>query len=439
MKTNWRGMAVALLAGGLAGAATGGQVRLGAAAAHPVLEAGRKQTTYIKVGLTGFEIENQARRAPVNIAIALDRSGSMSGEKIRRAREAAVNAIERLDRRDIIAVVAYDDGVNVISPATRADDMAGLRERIMAIEPGGSTALFAGVGKAAEETRKFLDRGRVNRVILISDGLANVGPASPGELADLGASLAKEGISVTTIGLGLGYNEDLMTRLAKAADGNHAFVENSRDLAGIFDREFGDVLSVVAKDVTIRIDCAEGVRPVRVLGREGEIAGQRVTAAIQQIYSKQEKYILLEVEVPARADGTTMQLAQVSVSYANLGTDTTDHLTSTVGARFSADRELVEKSQDRDVMVAATLQVAAADNRMAVKLRDEGRVEEARRTLMDNAGRLRAAASSLASPELRKYGEANALDADSLEGAKWDSRRKQMRKDQYSIEAQQAW
>ncbi len=104
--------------------------------------------------------------------------------------------------------------------------------------------------KGSSEVRKFINRNRVNRVILISDGIANVGPSSPEALGNLGASLGKEGISVTTIGLEAEYNEDLMTKLAMYSDGNHAFAETPQDLARIFDHEFNDILSVIAQDVT---------------------------------------------------------------------------------------------------------------------------------------------------------------------------------------------
>lgn len=83
---------------------------------------------------------------------------------------------------------------------------------------GGGTALYAGVAQGASELREFLDPHRVNRIILLSDGQANKGPSSPSELGNLGAALISEGISVTTIGIGLGYNEDLMTQLAPRSD-----------------------------------------------------------------------------------------------------------------------------------------------------------------------------------------------------------------------------
>ena len=98
-------------------------------------------------------------------------------------------------------------------PATKVSDKKTIFRAIRQIRADGSTALFGGVSKGAKEIRKFLSHKRVNRMVLLSDGLANVGPQSPSELGDLGSSLIEDGISVTTIGLGLGYNEDLMTKL----------------------------------------------------------------------------------------------------------------------------------------------------------------------------------------------------------------------------------
>ena len=177
--------------------------------------ADKKQAAFVKIGLTGFKLDSKDKRAPVNVAIVLDKSGSMEGDKIAKAKDAAIAAIGRLGSDDIVSVVAYDSTVQVIVPATKLSDKESVIEQIRRIEAGGSTALFAGVSKGADELRKFLDKNRVNRVILLSDGLANVGPQSPSELGALGASLMKEGISVSTMGLGLDYNEDLMTKLAQ--------------------------------------------------------------------------------------------------------------------------------------------------------------------------------------------------------------------------------
>lgn len=160
----------------------------------------------------------------MNIALVIDKSGSMGGAKIAQAREAVNLAIDRLGPDDVLSIVAYDNSVHTLVPATKVSDKAALKARISKLGANGGTALFGGVSRGASEVRKFFDRDRVNRVILLSDGMANVGPKSPKEMASLGEKLGGEGITVTTFGIGSGYNEDLMTQLAQASDGNHAYV-----------------------------------------------------------------------------------------------------------------------------------------------------------------------------------------------------------------------
>jgi Ca-activated chloride channel family protein len=252
MKTEWKaawGAAwIAALWIGTEGVALAHRVRMDVGMASALMEAERKQAGYLRVGLTGFEMERE-RRTPVNVGIVVDQSGSMAGDKIAKAREAAILAVDRLNAQDIVSVVAYNDTVAVLVPATRVSDKDRIRAGIQRLEASGSTALFAGVSKGADEVRKFLSGDRVNRVILVSDGRANVGPSSTSALAELGASLAKERISVTTIGLGLDYNEDRMTQLARASDGNSGFASTSADLVRLMKAEFGDVLAVVAQEI----------------------------------------------------------------------------------------------------------------------------------------------------------------------------------------------
>jgi len=431
MRTSARALAVTLAAlVALASAADAAQVALNVGLGTPFLVADKKQAAYLKVGLTGFELTAR-RRVPVNVAIVIDKSGSMSGEKIAKAREAAVMAVGKLDGNDIVSVVAYDSTVTVLVPATKVLDKTSIYAGIERLTAGGSTALFAGVGRGAAEVRKFLDKSRVNRVILLSDGLANVGPSSPAELGALGASLIKEGISVTTIGLGTGYNEDLMTQLAQKSDGSHYFAENATDLARLFKGEFGDVLSVVAQEVAVRIRCAAGIRPVRVLGREADIDGETVLTTLNQLYSSQEKYILLEVEVPATPAGRSREVATVTVSYANMATKTTDQLTSTVAVRFTDDPATVAKAENKEVMVAAVEMVATENNKLAVELRDHGKVEEAKKLLKDNVAYLADNATKYNSKRLDRYSQANHEDAQYLDEANWGEQRKRMRDWQY--------
>lgn len=423
----------------LAQPALAAQVRLDVSLANRTLLANKKQKTYVKVGLTGFRRARQEKRAPVNVAIVLDKSGSMQGEKIAKAKEAAIVAIQRLGRNDIVSVVAYDSTVRVIVPATKLTDKSNVIREIHKIGAGGSTALFAGVSKGADEIRKFIDKNRVNRVILLSDGLANVGPKSPSELAMLGKSLLKEGISVSTMGLGLGYNEDLMTQLAQKSGGNHVFIEKAGDLVRIFNYEFNDVLSVVAQEVAIEIKTASGIRPIRVLNMDGEINGSQTIVQLNQLYSEQEKYILLEVEVPPTKAGKAREIANVKVSYANLETKTTDRLSSSVSVRFSNSLAEVEKNTNPDVWTACVLQIANENSKMATRLRDRGDVAGARRVLMENYRYLHANGAKYKSKILTTRSADNRLQALKIDGKDWARFRKLMRQQQVLDATQQKY
>ncbi|MGD8236004.1 MAG: VWA domain-containing protein, partial [Chromatiales bacterium] len=178
------------------------QIELSAELGTPVVEAGRAHKTFLKISLTGFELSGLKERTPANVALVLDESGSMTGEKLEEAKEAALLAVDLLNGDDILSIISYDSHVKVLVPATRVADKSDIRRAIRAMKAGGQTALFAGVSKGAREIRKFIDKERVNRIILLSDGQANVGPSTTTELGELGMSLGKEGISVTTIGLG---------------------------------------------------------------------------------------------------------------------------------------------------------------------------------------------------------------------------------------------
>merc|ERR1712023_113770 len=108
---------------------------------------------------------------------------------------------------------------------------------IKRIETGGSTALYGGVEAGGRQLDKFLSKQRINRVMLLSDGIANVGPSSNREISQLGSRLSKSGVSVTTIGLGHDYNETLMTSLAEASDANYYYVADVEELPGVFKDE----------------------------------------------------------------------------------------------------------------------------------------------------------------------------------------------------------
>ncbi|QPJ62115.1 MAG: VWA domain-containing protein [Candidatus Nitronauta litoralis] len=434
------------------------QVNLDVALGTPVITAGKKQTAFLKVSLIGQE--HHSDRAPVNVSIVLDKSGSMAGDKIEYAKEAAIMAVNRLEAQDTLSLVTYDNVVRVILPAQNVVNKANLQNRIRNISSGGNTALFAGVSKGAHELRRYLESTRVNRVILLSDGLANVGPSTPSELGNLGSSLSREGISVTTIGLGHGYNEDLMTRLAGYSDGNHYFARSASDLVTVFNNEFSNVLAVVAKDVNVIIHCRHGIRPIRVLGRNYEIMGQRVSVDLNQLSSRQEKFVMLEVELPEGSAGQSREVASVDVNYLDLKSKRSDALQGLAAVRYSAAPEEVKRATNRKVMEKAVEQVSNEMSKDVLKSLDEGRVEEAQRLQEKNVSLLKESAKKYDSPALQSLmseaeedaevfrdeapaakmpGRSGAFSQSPPASMEWNKKRKELKERQYKRETQQQY
>lgn len=420
-----------------------GPVRLNVEAGQGVLPASGVQRTYLRIGLEGIAPDDAAERPPVNVALVLDRSGSMQGPRLAQAKDAAILALDSLRPADTVAVVAYDDAPEVLMSTEPFLERQYAEQVIRSIRANGRTALYGGVVAGAEELRKYRDDGKVNRIVLLSDGMANVGPSTPSELGQLGRTLGEEGMAVTTIGLGLGYNEDLMARLADASDGNHVFAESPEELAAIFRSEFGELTGAVAVDVVITVQCRNGVRPLRALGREAVIEGDRARFRLHQLNPRQEKYLLLEVEVPPGQDGAELVVAEVSVSYVDLGSKQRDRLEAKTRARYSDSAEKSERSVNTSVMVSAAEQIGAAMGEEALRLKDKGDTEGAKAALRQKTEHLEQQASRLSSERLREQGQnsqkAEAAVAAPAASDAWSSARKSMVEDALSIKKQQSY
>ncbi|KAB2912297.1 MAG: VWA domain-containing protein [Hyphomicrobiaceae bacterium] len=371
-------------------AGAGEPLTLEARLAEPAMKGGEGQRNFLRVAINGCRPEPAQNRTLVNVAFVIDRSGSMHGYRIAQAREAAIMAVNRLTGTDIASVVIFDQTVDVLVPAQPVTDPHAFTDRIRQIFVRGQTAIHAGVTRGAAEVRKSKDPRRLNRVILLSDGQANVGPHRAEEFAALGRALLSEGISVSTIGLGLDYNEDLMLQLARAGDGNHAFAREPTDLIQIFNREFDDVLGSCAQTVSIDIDLKPGVRVVRALSRDGEIDGSHAQFRMNQVYAATEHYVLMEVELDKGLAAGEHELGVVKVAYTDAKTGAQQTLNTTVRGRLGATDAEVKASADPKVAEAVVEQVTRERTQRAIVLRDQGKHEEARGLLMQNAAEINA-------------------------------------------------
>jgi Ca-activated chloride channel family protein len=379
------------------------------------------QEVVIKIDLSAIAEKKKSRRTPLNLAVVLDKSGSMTGAKIEKTRQAAMQLVDRLAPDDVFSLVIFSDHAEVLVPAQKVTDKEALKEKIESIEADGSTALYAGVKMGADELSEYLSPRRINRIILLSDGLANVGPSSPGQLRRLGGDLAERGISVTTIGVGDDYNEDLMAALAEASDANYYYVQDTEKLPGIFAKELGEMQSVAARDVRIEIICPEGVRPLGFIGRPEKFAGQQAAVNLSQFTTGQSRYLFLRCLV----DGDQPEVAHVKVNYTDeLNGGNVVIADDVAKVRFSDDQSDSDKSVNGAVVAEKELVLTAVAKDAALAEADAGNYQKAAQILAAQGNVLgQSYAAAPASVQVRLRGEIDNISSftNQFENGQYDS------------------
>jgi len=188
----------------------------------------RGGTAYLQLTLTTPNIISEKRRKPMNLSVVIDRSGSMSDQrKMEYAKKAFVSLVDQLQSNDILSIVIYDDVVEVIRCAQKiGNDKQSIKRLIDEVYPRGSTNLGGGLVEGLRQSEKYAGKEFVNRVVLLSDGLANVGITDPVELNRIAKRYRNKSISVTAMGVGLDYNENLMMGISESGGGNYYFIEH---------------------------------------------------------------------------------------------------------------------------------------------------------------------------------------------------------------------
>lgn len=200
------------------------------------------------------------QRPPLNLALVLDRSGSMAGGgKLEAARAAAIFAVEQLLPTDRVSVTVFDDAVATIVRSTLAQDRPAIVAALRAIQPGNTTALHSAWKAGADQVCPHVRPRALNRVLLLSDGLANVGLTDPEAITADVRHYQKQQVTTSTLGVGQDYNEDLLEAMAAAGDGNYYYVESASQLADLFQSELHSLMATIGRDVTVQFEPLHGV------------------------------------------------------------------------------------------------------------------------------------------------------------------------------------
>ncbi|MFT3839944.1 MAG: VWA domain-containing protein [Myxococcaceae bacterium] len=226
--------------------------------------------TLLRVGVQGKQLAVSDRKT-AHLVFLVDVSGSMqSPDKLPLAKRALRMLVDNLRDGDTVSMVTYASGVKLVLTPTPLDQKAKIHAAIEDLHAGGSTAMEGGIELAYQQAVKTLDSQSFSRVIILSDGDANVGSASHEEILKLIAGHVKEGVTVTTVGFGMGnYKDTLMEQFADKGNGNHYYCDSLFEAKRIFVEQLGATLEVIAQDVKFQVDFdSKQVRRYRLVGYE---------------------------------------------------------------------------------------------------------------------------------------------------------------------------
>lgn len=337
-----------------------------------------------------------AARPPLRLALVLDRSGSMGGGALETVKRAAGFVLGQLGDADSAAVVVYDDVVETIAPLGAPPAVAV--ERLRHVGVGGSTNLSGGW---LEGRSQLAEADGARRVVLLTDGLANQGITDPATLTGIVGEAARDGIGTTCMGVGDAYDEELLAAMAQAAGGEYHFLASADDAPKAFAAELGDLVALVAQNVTLDIRPSASVELVAVLNDLPSAAvdgGVRVT--LGDGYAGQRRRVVLQLHVPRLAELGPAKVADLVLRYVAVEGGVSQHVTTIpVLVNVVTSDDAAASVPDAQVVDEVTVLYAASAGEQARQLADAGRLDEAERLLADAEQRLRTRADRPDAPE----------------------------------------
>lgn len=375
--------------------------------------------------------DTSSKRLPLNLSLVLDRSGSMSGNPLRNAKNAAQKLVDYLTEEDYISVVVYDDWVDAIVEPQLVKDATAIKKQIKSISPGGLTNLEGGWIQGCELVENNLTSDRINRVLLLTDGQANVGNYDPPTLIETAKEQISAGISTTTIGFGTYFNEDLLIDIAEAGEGNFYFIQSPEDAVQVFDIEMESLLSLVAQNLTVTLQLEDTVKLGELLNDYTyQTKDNQIEIFIGDVYGTEGKPLALQLDLPVFKKLGKQTIGTVNYSYETVAGEKIEQITGSLPLNITVD-DAKDITTDTEIVQQASQLRIAKQKDAAINFADKGEYKKA-------AQILREAIDGLKLKALNEYfeiaEEIEQLDyyADALEKKRFDlATRKEMRDQSY--------
>jgi Ca-activated chloride channel family protein len=356
---------------------------------YDVISMAREHRLFLMARVKAGKQDRDAARRPLNLSVVLDRSSSMIGDKLTYVKEAAQFLVQRLASEDRISLVTYSDDVKVNLAPTPAVHKDSIRHAIQAIRAMGTTNLSGGWLQGCTLVAENEQDDAINRVLLLTDGLANRGVTDASRLAAMAAQKRTEGITTTTMGVGLNFNEDLLVQMAAAGGGAFYFIDSPEQAPHIFGEELTDLLNVVGQNLVITMTLSHDVNMVRQLNvYPATVQGHTIAFQLGDLYADETKTLVLELAIPALEALGEVQVAHLRFDYDELRDDQAIHRTVELPVMVNTvdDTQYHEGQPPNDDVIKSVLMLRAARAReQAVQFADAGNFEDASRVLSDVA------------------------------------------------------
>ena len=282
-------------------------------------QVGSGDEAVLQVGFSTALANDRQQLRPINMSLVIDKSGSMAAaDKMSRVKKALLTLVDQLRETDVLSIVVFDSEAEVLLPARRLGDREYVKRLIRQIEPGSSTNLHAGLMLGYHEALKNYRDDATNRVVLLTDGIANQGVTNPDEIAQNSLRFNERGIDLSTIGVGLDLNKDLLRELAKSGRGLFHFVADAQDIEKVFIKEVQSLVSPVASEPNVEIEYDSDLDLVQLYGYEPRERNGRVTIKLDNMNQGMTQVIMMRFRASRTGLRTSSPSVRVRLSYRDL-------------------------------------------------------------------------------------------------------------------------